>query len=565
MAIVVLSIAAVALLLGFGTSISSSVEHRNLASLDSATRLAANLAIADVQQQANNAFGCQAVNFDFSNLPAYTVTATPSLYWNQSGTSTSCPTSPFPTAIQYSVSISSTGFSTTVTTVVYSPGAPTAGGGGSGPLKLVWLQQPTSGIAGAPVSPQPEIAIVNVATGNIVTSDLSSVTLNVLSGPSSGFSTTCASVESYGIFQFSGCSLSAVGTYSIEGVDSNSGVSATPPDSLTISQAPPAQLVFTTSAVTGTASIKATLGVITIQEQDSQNNPTTLPLTVNLSSSSSNGFFATTSGGPGVTSVSIPAGQSTVSFYYGDTTAGNPLITASSGGLAPGTQVETIKPGTPNKLVFNSSPFTAPSSTSAQTAFILGLVDAFGNPTSQTNQITVNLSSSSSTGIFAARSGGGATKTVTIPGGQTSVTAYYGDPTAGTPTLTGSGAGLTPATQTETITIAPTKLVFTTSPVTGAHTSGPSATIGAITIQEQAANGTPTTVAETVTLRSSSFRTYIFSTSEGATSPTGTTTVTIPAGQSSVTVYYGDSRAGTPTITASANGLTSATQTETVT
>ena len=41
--------------------------------------------------------------------------------------------------------------------------------------------------------------------------------------------------------------------------------------------------------------------------------------------------------------------------------------------------------------------------------------------------------------------------------------------------------------------------------------------------------------------------------------------VAIPSGQSSVTFYYGDTKAGTPTITAAATGMTSATQAETVT
>ena len=70
--------------------------------------------------------------------------------------------------------------------------------------------------------------------------------------------------------------------------------------------------------------------------------------------------------------------------------------------------------------------------------------------------------------------------------------------------------------------------------------------------------------AETVNLSSNSTGTYIFNTTQGATTPTGNTSLTIPAGQSSVTFYYGDTSHGTPTITATATGLTSATQTETI-
>ena len=109
--------------------------------------------------------------------------------------------------------------------------------------------------------------------------------------------------------------------------------------------------------------------------------------------------------------------------------------------------------------------------------------------------------------------------------------------------------------------MAPTKLVFTTQPVTGnAYTD---ANIGPITVTEETAGNQPTTVGETVNLSSSSAGTYIFNTTQGATTPTGNTSVTIPNGQSSVTFYYGDTKNGSPTITATATGLTSATQPET--
>ena len=70
-------------------------------------------------------------------------------------------------------------------------------------------------------------------------------------------------------------------------------------------------------------------------------------------------------------------------------------------------------------------------------------------------------------------------------------------------------------------------------------------------------------------MRLSTFRripsgTYIFNATQGATAPTGTTSVAIPNGQSSVTFYYGDTNNGSPTITASATGLASANQVETV-
>ena len=63
----------------------------------------------------------------------------------------------------------------------------------------------------------------------------------------------------------------------------------------------------------------------------------------------------------------------------------------------------------------------------------------------------ITLSSSSSHGVFSATKGGVPTTTVTVKAGQSAVQFYYGDTTAGTPTLTVTSAGLTPGTQKETI------------------------------------------------------------------------------------------------------------------
>ena len=83
--------------------------------------------------------------------------------------------------------------------------------------------------------------------------------------------------------------------------------------------------------------------------------------------------------------------------------------------------------------------------------------------------------------------------------------------------------------------------------VTGPTFGSASATasLGPFTVTEEAANGTLTTVGETVNLTSNSAGTYIFNAAQGSTGPTGATTVTIPSGQSSTTFYYGDTNAAT--------------------
>jgi hypothetical protein len=113
--------------------------------------------------------------------------------------------------------------------------------------------------------------------------------------------------------------------------------------SFTVNPGAVSALVFTTAAVSGTTSSTATLGPITVQEQDTYGNLTTaMENNVRLSSSSAQGVFSTSQSGASVTSVSIPAGQSSTSFYYGDKTAGTPTITATKGSLTSANQQETI-------------------------------------------------------------------------------------------------------------------------------------------------------------------------------------------------------------------------------
>ncbi len=113
------------------------------------------------------------------------------------------------------------------------------------------------------------------------------------------------------------------------------------------------QIVVTSSAFSGTGNGSATLGPITIQMQDASSG-TAVALTstsdtiVDLASTSLTGTFSLTADGSAVTSVTIPAGTSTASFYYGDSTAGTPQVSADPGTMVPGIQNETITTETPS-------------------------------------------------------------------------------------------------------------------------------------------------------------------------------------------------------------------------
>ena len=109
---------------------------------------------------------------------------------------------------------------------------------------------------------------------------------------------------------------------------------------------------FTSAPVSGAASSSPTVGPITVAIEDSFGNPTTSTTTkvVTLTSNSTGTKeFSATSGGATITTVSIAIGLSSANFYYGDTKANSPTLTAS-GTLTSGTQVEAIDGGTPTKL-----------------------------------------------------------------------------------------------------------------------------------------------------------------------------------------------------------------------
>jgi hypothetical protein len=102
------------------------------------------------------------------------------------------------------------------------------------------------------------------------------------------------------------------------------------------------QLSFATSPQTLTAGQASSALQVAVPQAPASN------ALVSLASSSPNGQFATSTAGPwsSTLSVTIPAGQTrSPSFFYRDTTAGSPQLTASATGYTSGTQTETVNPG----------------------------------------------------------------------------------------------------------------------------------------------------------------------------------------------------------------------------
>jgi hypothetical protein len=151
------------------------------------------------------------------------------------------------------------------------------------------------------------------------------------------------------------------------------------------------------------------------------------PLAVSLSSSSPQGQFSTTPAGPwsNTLTLTIPAGSNVAGpFYYQDTRAGSPVLTAAAFGVTSGTQTETVQPGPPVSVHVTPTALKV-AARKTQTLTATG-ADQFGNPAPVSASWSV------------APIGLGIVAPTTGP-----TTTFTAGPKAGTGTVTAIAAGLT--------------------------------------------------------------------------------------------------------------------------
>src|SRR3989442_645168 len=314
----------------------------------------------------------------------------------------------------------------------------------------------------------------------LTSSSLDSPKFSLTSG---GSALTSVSIRSSGNSVSSFYGDPKAGTRTITAASSGA-FSSTVTQTETVNAAAASKLVFTSSALSLTATSNPTAGPITVQSQDSFGNPSnpSSTETVALTSSSPDSpKFSLTSGGSTLTSVSIPSSGNSVSFFYGDTKAGTPTITATGSGAF---KIGRAQSKARNEISASDVAFTnsalSLTATSNPTAgpITVQSQDSFGNPSNPSSTETVALTSSSADSpTFSLTSGGSTLTSVSIPSSANSVSFFYGDTKAGTPTITatGSGAFSSTATQTETVnTGAPDHLIL--SPTTSSLTFGPSPT-----------------------------------------------------------------------------------------
>ena len=168
-------------------------------------------------------------------------------------------------------------------------------------------------------------------------------------------------------------------------------------------------LSFTTAPQTVTAgqpSSAMQVGLSAAQNSDAS---------VTLTSTSGTGTFATNTSGPWTPTLSltIPAGQMTSpGFYYKDSAAGNPTLTASATGITSGSQTETVKPAGPSTMTVK---VTAGSVTLRRLTYRVPLTVSATDTSSGAPlggaTVTLNVYSGSTCTGIAAASGSGTTGT----------------------------------------------------------------------------------------------------------------------------------------------------------
>src|SRR5205814_10047751 len=119
--------------------------------------------------------------------------------------------------------------------------------------------------------------------------------------------------------------------------------------------------------------------------------------------------------------------------------------------------------GAAAKFGFATAPMTIEAGVTSSTMTVQ-LQDQFGNAVvAGASGQTVNLGSSSGTGVFRNTADTATITSLTIASGSSTASFKYRDTTPGTPTLTAAATGLTSASQVETVqdTTAPTSAVST--------------------------------------------------------------------------------------------------------
>src|ERR1039458_7007738 len=355
--------------------------------------------------------------------------------------------------------------------------------------QLVVTTQPVGATGGSAFATQPVVAVED-ASGSVVTTDSSSVTLAITAatpisgGP--GALTGCDSTESAGIVSFSGCRISTAGTgYALTATVGT--LSAAISAAFNVSVGSPTRLAITTQpagASGGTAF--STQPVVSIEDAGG-NVVTTDSSTVTLAIAAS----TPSTGGPGTLAGCTGTESSGVVTFTGcriNAVGTAYELTATDGSLASATTgAFNVVAGVATQAVDTTTPGPSTSAVSFTSQPVVTLEDAGGNvATSSTNAVSL-----------AVNSGTGTLRCTTNPVAAVAGVATFAGckitlGTDGAFTLSATASGLSSVTSAAfTVYGAPSKLAFTTQPV--ASTGGSALTVQpVIGIEDSSGNVVPT-------------------------------------------------------------------------
>ncbi len=162
---------------------------------------------------------------------------------------------------------------------------------------------------------------------------------------------------------------------------------------LNVVAAPVSKLVFTTAAQTVKAGGESQVMRVMAFDEFDNPSPVVSAQDVSLSSTSGSGTFSHLPAGSwsATTSVTISAGEDTVSFYYRDTFPGAYNITASADGQSwtDAQQTVTVDPGDAASLVISPADTTITAGEFGR--YILRTIDIIGNPSAPAADQTITL------------------------------------------------------------------------------------------------------------------------------------------------------------------------------
>jgi hypothetical protein len=249
-------------------------------------------------------------------------------------------------------------------------------GGSSTPAptstQLAFVQEPTTVTAGTPISPAITVDVED-SSGNVVTTDDSTVTISVASGPGSAGGTLTVSAVN-GVATFNDVVVDSAGTYTLEATDgsltagTSSSFTVNPPTSL-----PAAQLAFLQQPTNVTSGSTISPSV-TVEVEDANGNVvTTNDSDVTLTLLGGSGTLEGTATAAAVNGVATFSNLSVSS-------AGTYTLQATDGSLTSAASASfTVTALGASQLVIAQYPATTWSLTPITTPVLVFIEDAHGN------------------------------------------------------------------------------------------------------------------------------------------------------------------------------------------